>query len=121
MTNLDWFAQILLAGIFLIAGLGKVFIFHHQTDSGQSGMSSGSLELTRKAVYFIAMLEIAAALALIVPIRLWRPEVLPLLAASGLALLMVAAGIYRHRRGESTVPIVALFLLTLFVIIGHVV
>jgi len=47
------------------------------------------------------------------------PEFLPLLAASGLALLMTAAGIYHDLRRESAAPVVALFLLALFVIVGH--
>jgi uncharacterized membrane protein len=120
MTNLDWFAQYLLAGIFLIAGLGKIFIFHYQTNAGRSGLSAGTLGLTRTAVYFIATLEIAAALGLVVPVHLWRPGLLPLVSASGLALLMVAVGIYRKRRHEFTAPIIALFLLALLVIVGHV-
>jgi len=42
-----------------------------------------------------------------------------LLAAGGLALLMVAAGIYHLRRQESAAPAVSLFLLAVFVVFGR--
>jgi hypothetical protein len=41
------------------------------------------------------------------------------LAAGGLALLMVCAGIYHLRRREEAAPAVTLFLLALFVIVGR--
>jgi hypothetical protein len=50
---------------------------------------------------------------------LWPPYVFLRLAAGGLALLMVAAGIYHIRRQESAAPSVSLFLLALFVIVGR--
>lgn len=120
MTNLDWFAQILLAGIFLAAGLGKIFILHFHTRAGQTEQSSTTLGLTRTAVYGIAALEIAGALGLLLPFDLWRPGMLPILSVSGLALLMAAACVFRNRRQEFTAPTVALFLLALMVIVGHV-
>jgi hypothetical protein len=49
----------------------------------------------------------------------WPPYILLRLATAGLALLMVAAGIYHMRRQESAAPSVALFLLALFVIVGR--
>jgi len=41
------------------------------------------------------------------------------LAAGGLALIMVLAGIYHIRREDSAAPAVSLFLLALFVIVGR--
>ena len=70
-------------------------------------------------VLAIALVELTGALALIVPFNLWQPGILPLLGAAGLALLTLCACIYHLRRHESAAPIVALFLLTLFVIIGR--
>jgi hypothetical protein len=40
-------------------------------------------------------------------------------AAAGLALIMVLAGIYHLRRQEEAAPAVSLFLLALFVIVGR--
>jgi hypothetical protein len=119
MTHLDWFAQYLLAGIFLIAGVGKIFIFHYKSDAGRSGLSGKTIGLTRKAVYSISALEITGALGLILPISFWRPGLAPILSATTLALLMLAACVYRNRRQEFTAPVVALFLLALLVVVGH--
>jgi hypothetical protein len=121
MSNLDWFAQILLAGIFLFAGISKIFIFHRQTNAHNTGLSSRCLGLTRRVVYAIAAMEIVLSLALIVSVNGWLPQILPILAASGLALLMAAACIYHARRREFTAPDFVMLLLALFVIVGHVV
>jgi len=67
----------------------------------------------------IALLEIVGALGLVIPVDLWPPNVLVLLAAGGLALLAVAVGIYQARRHEHTTPIVTMFLLAVFVIVGR--
>jgi hypothetical protein len=52
-------------------------------------------------------------------VDIWPPDVLLRLSAAGLALLMVAAGIYHIRRQESAAPSVAVFLPALFVIVGR--
>ncbi|MGD0096652.1 MAG: DoxX family protein [Terracidiphilus sp.] len=119
MNNLDWFAQILLGGIFLFAGLSKIVALRRQPDEPQAEPGFEETRVPRRFACAIALLEIAAALALLVPLNLWRPDLLPSLAASGLALLMVGAGVYRVRGRESAAPAVALFLLALFVIVGH--
>ena len=119
MNSLDWFAQLLLAGIFLFAGLSKFFAFQSQVSAPWSALNCTCIGMTRKAVCAIAILELAFALALIGSLNHRLPEFLPLLAASGLALLMTAAGIYHDLRRESAAPVVALFLLALFVIVGH--
>jgi hypothetical protein len=41
------------------------------------------------------------------------------MAAAGLALIMVGAGIYHLRRQDSAAPAVSLFLLALFIIVGR--
>jgi uncharacterized membrane protein YphA (DoxX/SURF4 family) len=119
MNNLDWFAQILLAGIFLFAGLSKIFALSQRTTALQTGPSLRGVGLPRLQACAIALAEIAAALALVVPFNLQHPNFLPLLAASGLALLTLAACIYHQRRHEFTAPVVALFLLALFVVVAH--
>jgi hypothetical protein len=67
----------------------------------------------------VGIAELLGAVGVVVPVDLWPPYVLLRLAAAGLALLMVIAGIYHIRRQESAAPSVALFLLALFVIVGR--
>jgi hypothetical protein len=53
------------------------------------------------------------------PVELNPTHLIVRLAAGGLALLMVGAGIYHLRRDESAAPAVSTFLLALFVIVGR--
>jgi uncharacterized membrane protein YphA (DoxX/SURF4 family) len=119
MNHLDWFVQILLAGIFLFAGLSKLFAFQRKAEVPQTGPSCRGFGLPSTMAVGIALLEIAGALALVVPLIMWQPAILPLAAATGFALLSLAICVYHYRRGEFTAPVVALFLLSLFVIIGN--
>jgi uncharacterized membrane protein YphA (DoxX/SURF4 family) len=118
MNSLDRIAQLLLVGIFLFAGLSKLFAFQWppQVQAGPSWRGNG---LPRGVAYSIALMEIAGALGLVVPLNLWQPDLLPKLAAAGLALLTLAAFSYHVRRKEPAAPMMALFLLTLFVIVGR--
>ena len=119
MTNLDWFAQFLLASVFLFAGFSKLFAFIRQKRAPQTELSFRGIGLPLKVVCLVALAEIVGALALVVPLHLGQPDNLPLLAATGLALLAMAAGIYRVRHKEPAAPMVTLFLLALFVIVGR--
>ncbi|MGA3372101.1 MAG: DoxX family protein [Terracidiphilus sp.] len=119
MNSFEWFAQILLAGIFLVAGFAKIFSLEKQTASPRPETLSTGYVLPRRMHWAIALVEISGALALLVPLPLWRPDFLPRLAAGGLALLALAACDYRHSRRESAAPTVALLLLALFVIVAH--
>ena len=60
-----------------------------------------------------------AALALVTPVGPWPAAARVLLAATGLALLMVVESTYPARRLEPAAPTVALFLMALFVIVGR--
>ena len=119
MNSLDLFAQYLLAGIFLFAGLSKIFAYLRPAKAPHTEQDKSRMELPGKMVCAIALLEIAGALALVMPLHMWQPEILPRFAAAGLALLALAACEYRHSRKESAAPVVAVFLLALFVIIGQ--
>jgi hypothetical protein len=118
MNSLDWFAQVLLAAIFLVAGLSKVFAFQWET-AMKSGPSLRCIGVPRTPSLLLALLEIALALVLIVPLNIWQPEILPSLAAAGLGMLTLFVALYRFRRNEHASPMIALFLLTLFVIVGR--
>jgi hypothetical protein len=119
MNELLWIAQILLAGIFLLTAGGKLFAYEKVVAVVEERSKGRTIGMTRNQAAAVALAEIAGAIAVVMPIRLNPPHLVVLVAASWLALLMVAAGIYHLRRQESAAPSVALFLLALFVIVGR--
>jgi hypothetical protein len=119
MNRLDWIAQILMAALFLFAGISRIVYFGRKTRAVQTAPGWRTTELPQGWSLAIALLEIAGAVALFVPFNAWQPDVLPVLAATGLALLTLSICIYRVSRKEPAAPVTALFLLTLFVLIGH--
>jgi hypothetical protein len=119
MTNLDILMEFLLAGVFLIIGIRKVLGFRRRPRALGARHSALPLGLPYGVVVALGLVEIVAALALITPIGPIPPAGLALFAAISLALVTAAAGIYRARRRQSAVPSVMLFLMALFVIVGH--
>ena len=119
MNTLLWIAQIILAGIFLFTGFSKIFAYGQVVKVVEARSKAGQIGMSRGQAVLVGLVEIAGAAGVLVPIDVWPPDVLLRLAAAGLALLMVAAGIYHLRRQESAAPDVALFLLALFVIVGR--
>jgi NADH:ubiquinone oxidoreductase subunit 2 (subunit N) len=109
----------MLAGVFLYVGLRNFFVTRPRVEAPRSAPSFKSKGLPRAMARAIALLEIAAALVLVVPLHLWTPNVLQGVAAGALALLMVLASVYHARRQEYSEPVLALFLLALFVVVGH--
>jgi uncharacterized membrane protein len=69
--------------------------------------------------YAIAFMEIAGALGLVAPLVLWQTDLLPGLAAIGLSILTLAVSIYHVRHKEPAAPMLALFCLTLLVLVGR--
>lgn len=119
VNGLHWTAQILLAAVFLFAGFSEILSYRSRTKVPPGRPTLGFPGLPYELAVAIGVVEIAGALALMVPIDLWPPDILPRLAAAGLALLTIAGGVYHQRRRESAAPNVALFLLALFVIVGR--
>ncbi|MGD0734691.1 MAG: DoxX family protein [Terracidiphilus sp.] len=119
MNTVLWIAQILLAGTFLFVGGGKLLAYEEFVRAVESRSKGGKIGMSRMQAGFVGVLEIAGALGVILPIDPWPPDVLLRLAAAGLALLMVIAGIYHLRRQETATPSVVLFLLAIFVIVGR--
>jgi len=119
MSVLLWIAQILLAGFFLYAGFSKFLVRRHRAPVLATGPGFGLDAMPDHAAAAIAVLEITGALCLLLPVDLVPPQVVPRLAAAGLALLTVIASIYHARRHESATPSVVLFLLAIFVIVGR--
>jgi uncharacterized membrane protein YphA (DoxX/SURF4 family) len=119
MNTLLWIVQIILAGVFLFTGFSKIFAYRHVVELMEVRSKSGGFGLSRSTAALVGVLEITGAVAVLVPVDLWPPDVFLRFAAAGLALLMVAASIYHIRRQESAAPSVVLFLLALFVIVGR--
>jgi uncharacterized membrane protein YphA (DoxX/SURF4 family) len=119
MNTLLWIAQILLACVFFYAGFSKIFAFRRQKAVAPTEPRFDGVGLPHELAAAIALFEIAAALGLVLPVDLWQPDFLPRVAAAGCAILALVACVYHVRRKEHTAPIVALFLLALFVIVGR--
>ena len=119
MNVLLWIAQILLAGVFLFTGFTKIFAYEKLVKAIEARSKGGKIGMSRGLAALVGIAEIAGALGVLVPIDVWPPHVLLRLAAGGLALVMVFAGIYHLRRQETAAPSVVLFLLALFIIVGR--
>ena len=123
MNGLLWIAQLLLAAIFLFTGASKLLAYERlmgALEVRSSGLPPG---VSRGLAAFIGVAEIVGALGVVMPAELLPiglpPHLLLRMAAAGLALIMVLAGIYHLRRQESAAPDVTLFLLALFMIVGR--
>jgi hypothetical protein len=122
LNNLDWFAQLLLAAVFFIDGFRRILVCSQQTESRPSGPGNTGISMSFGAACLVGLAEIAGALGLIAPVQavpFMRPDFLPLLASGVLALLTLAALLYRARRKEPTAPVMALCLLVLLAAIGR--
>jgi uncharacterized membrane protein YphA (DoxX/SURF4 family) len=119
MNTLLWIAQVILAGIFLFTGFSKIFAYGQVVKVVEARSKAGRIGMSRMQAALAGLVEIAGAAAVLVPVDVWPPYILLRLACAGLALVMVAAGIYHIRRQESAAPSVTLFLLALFVIVGR--
>jgi hypothetical protein len=119
MNSLDWFAQILLAGVFLFDGIRRIIACSRQKDGQPAAQPHQGMVLASRAACAVGFLEIACALAFVAPVQLWRPDVLPLLAASILFALTGASLIYHLRHQRPSAPVLAVFLLMLLAIIGR--
>ncbi len=119
MNGLLWIAQIILAGVFLFTGASKLLAYEKLVKALEARSKGGRIGMSRAQAALVGLAEIAGGLGVVMPVDIWPPYIFVRLAAGGLALLMVAAGIYHLRREEPAAPTVALFLLALFVIVGR--
>ncbi|MGW0418895.1 DoxX family protein [Streptomyces sp. NPDC003015] len=114
-----WAVAALLALVFLGAGAAKLA---QQKEKLTASPSMGwAEEFSPGAIKAIGLLEVLAALGLILPAAVDIAPVLVPLAATGLALTMLGAAITHSRRGElqSVVVNVILLALTVFVAWGR--
>jgi hypothetical protein len=116
MDGMVWIAQFVLAGVLLYVGFTTIFVSEQRAKAMKALPNCTGFGLTRGWVVAIAVLEIAGALCML---GLGLSNTALLLAASALALLMLAAGIYRALRRELPAPSMVLFLVALFVVVDR--
>jgi uncharacterized membrane protein YphA (DoxX/SURF4 family) len=115
METVIWVFQGLVAAVVLAAGLMKL------SQSKDQLLASGNMDWTEDfapgQIKGIGTLEVLAAVGLILPAALGVVPVLTALAASGVVLLMLGAGVTHLRRGEqqmlpvnATIAVLALFI-----------
>ncbi|MGD0629037.1 MAG: DoxX family protein [Terracidiphilus sp.] len=119
MNGLDWLAQILLTGVFLVDGYIRFSSYRRPVKSQLPSDGFATIRLPYELEVAVALAEIAGALALWVPANLWPPDILPRVAAAGLAMLAVAGSIYHVRRKEPSAYNLAVLLLAVLVIMGR--
>lgn len=96
-----WVAQVLLAAVFVMAGLMKLI-----TPAAELAKATGALTPPVGVVRFIGVAEFAGALGLILPsLTRIRPGLTPL-AAAGLVVVMVLATGYHLVRAEFSSAVV---------------
>jgi hypothetical protein len=119
MSGFLWFAQILLAGLFLFAGFTQIILRKRRPVALAPSPDFSLVGMRDEAAAAIAILEIAAAVCLVLPFDLLPPYIVPRLAAAALAILTVVISVYHVRRRETAAPDMVLFLMALFVIVGR--
>ena len=95
-----WIVAGLLAVVYLLSGIGKLIVPKEKLATAPGGgwvedFSAGSVKA-------IGVLEVLAAVGLVLPAATGIAPVLVPLAAVGLATIMVGAAIVTYRRREST-------------------
>ncbi|HWI23039.1 MAG TPA: DoxX family protein [Baekduia sp.] len=99
MNTIIWIAQALLAAFMLAAGLAKLTRTKEQLVGSDS--TAWTEDFSPQQIKGIGTLEVTAAIGLIVPALIDVVPVLVAVAASGVVLLMVGAGVTHVRRGEA--------------------
>ncbi len=122
MNTVIWVLQGILATMFLMAGLMKVSNSKNEIKKKGAGHMDWVEDLSAGNIKLIGILEVFAAVGLIIP--QWTgilPWLTPL-SAAGLALTMIGAVILHMRRGDGAKSVsvnVLLFLLAAFISYGR--
>ncbi len=94
MNILLWILQILLAALFLFAGIVKLVMPIEQLTAGMKVPIPGSL------LIFIGVLEVLGGLGLVLPSLLKIKPILTPVAAIGLAIIMIGAVVVTLMGGD---------------------
>jgi hypothetical protein len=119
MNTFLWIAQVCLAGIFLYAGIMNLLAVQKQHLRPAEGPSFQCIGVSSATAGAIGFAEILGAIGLVVPLGALDPYFVAQMSAGALALLLIAACVHHARRKEQTAPIIALFFLAIFVIVGR--
>jgi uncharacterized membrane protein len=114
MKYVLWIIQILLAALFLFAGVVKFITPAEQ-------MQAGPISLPLSLIYFVGIAEILGALGLLLPGLLGVGRRLTSLAAMGLVVIMIGAIVITLRAGLTGIALFSLVvgLLAAFVAYGR--
>jgi uncharacterized membrane protein YphA (DoxX/SURF4 family) len=113
MNNLDRFMEFVVAAVFTLVGLSKIFSYKYRAVGIDGNASELAIEFPYWCVALVGLFEMLAAVALATPFEQ------KLFAAVALALSTTIAGLYRASVQKPAAPTVVLLLLVLFVICGR--
>lgn len=102
--------EFLVATVFILVGLNKIFSYRHRRDSSSGDESALAMEFPYWCVALVGVFEMVAAMALVSSYEV------ALFAAVSLALSTIVASLCRVSVEKPAAPAVVLFLLVLFVI-----
>lgn len=121
MNTLLWIIAGLLAAVFLFSGGLKVMLPKDKIRAagriGQMDAAAWTEDFSPSPIKAIGLLEVLAAIGLILPPVLGIAPVLAPLAALGLVLMMIGATITHIRRKEAKAVVATLAYLTLAVVV----
>jgi len=115
MHGLEWVFSIVLAVVFFITGVNKVFRYEKSRD-----LLPWVKDVPRALAQTIGVAEILGALGLILPVITGIYAWLTPVAAVALALLMLSAVVFHLLRRETTEAGVNVLLLIMLVIVAYV-
>ncbi|MFE6283322.1 DoxX family protein [Streptomyces sp. NPDC057877] len=120
MNTALWIITGLLTAVYLLSGLGKLFVPRERMATMMAA-ARWVLDFRPGTLKAIGALEILGAVGLVLPALLDIAPVLVPLAASGLTLVMTGAVTMRIRRGETRAALLdgGYLALAAFVVVGR--
>jgi uncharacterized membrane protein YphA (DoxX/SURF4 family) len=112
-----WVVQGILCVVFVLSGGIKLVAYETYTRLTTKNAAVSEGVIPRGLAAFIGVCEVAGGLGLVLPSLTGIAPILTRLAAAGLAIIMLLAGIFHWRRKESLVTVSVLFVLSVFVVI----
>lgn len=112
-----WILQVLLAGVFLMAGAMKLMKSRAEIVASQPDRMGWLDDVTDGTALLAGSAEVLGAVGLILPAITGVAPVLVPLAAAGLAITMILAAVFHGRRGESQSLVMNLMLAILAMVV----